>query len=178
MALSLDARKPTPAAEPESGPEIDLGPLNVAWRIGGPDHVALRLSFVAKLFDRYLTRQLSESGLTVAEWRVMAQLAYADDSTVRELARQAWVDRAEVSRAAASLARKQLLVRHPNADDKRQPRFSLTEAGRARYAAFQPQWRDLQKLMAGRLQPQELALMNGKFAEFARMLLDLLHDED
>lgn len=173
--MSLDASQP---ATPDTNDEIDLGPLNIAWRIGGPDHVALRLLFVAKLFDRYVTRQLSESGLTVAEWRVMAQLAYADDSTVSELARQAWVDRAEVSRAAASLERKHLLVRHPNAEDRRQPRFSLTEAGRTHCAAFRPQWRDLQKLLAGRLQPDELALMNHKFAEFARLLLDLLHDED
>jgi DNA-binding MarR family transcriptional regulator len=173
--LGFDASKP---AAPGVDEDIDLGPLNVAWRIGGPERVALRLSFVAKLFDRYLTRQLSESGLTVAEWRVMAQLAYADDSTVRELARQAWVDRAEVSRAAASLERKHLLVRHPNTEDKRQPKFSLTQEGRDRCAAFQPQWTELQKLMAGRLKPQELALMNRKFAEFARLLLDVLHDED
>ena len=158
--------------------EFDLGPLTAAWRIGGPDSVAVRLSFVAKLFDRYLTRQLSESGLTVAEWRVMAQLSVVAENTVRELASQAWVDRAEVSRAVASLERRGLLVRHANAQDRRSPRFSLTPAGRALGDEFRPRWRTLQKHMADRLAPQELALMNAKLAEFARLFLDLLHDED
>ena len=157
--------------------EIDLGPLNAAWRIGGPASVAVRLSFVAKLFDRYLTRQLSESGLTVAEWRVMAQLSAVDQNTIRELASQAWVDRAEVSRAVASLERRALVVREPNAQDKRSPRFSLTPAGRALGDEFRPQWRALQRHLADRLEPQELALINAKLAEFARVFLDLLHDE-
>ena len=94
-ALDVDSAATVAAEEPE--PELDLGPLSAAWRIGGPASVAVRLSFVAKLFDRYLTRQLSESGLTVAQWRVMAQLSAVDENTVRELAAQAWVDRAEVS---------------------------------------------------------------------------------
>ena len=158
--------------------ELDLGPLNAAWRIGGPESVAVRLSFVAKLFDRYLTRQLSESGLTVAEWRVMAQLSVVAENTVRELAAQAWVDRAEVSRAVASLERRGLLVRRPNLQDKRSPRFSLTAAGRAFGDEFRPRWKALQKLLADRLDPQELAFTNGKLAEFARLFLDLLHDEE
>ena len=167
------------ATEPEAADAgLDLGPLNAAWRIGGPESVAVRLSFVAKLFDRYLTRQLLESGLTVAEWRVMAQLSVVAENTVRELASQAWVDRAEVSRAVASLERRGLLVRHPNAQDKRSPRFSLTPAGRALGGEFRPRWRALQKRLADRLEPQELALMNAKLAEFARLFLDLLQDED
>ena len=158
--------------------ELDLGPLNAAWRIGGPESVAVRLSFVAKLFDRYLTRQLLESGLTVAEWRVMAQLSVVAENTVRELASQAWVDRAEVSRAVASLERRGLLVRHANALDRRSPRFSLTPAGRALGDEFRPRWRALQRRVADRLDAQELAFMNAKLAEFARLFLELLHDED
>jgi DNA-binding MarR family transcriptional regulator len=172
--LGVDSRKASTAVDGT----IDLGPLNAAWAIGGPDSVAVRFSFVAKLFDRYLTRQLSEIGLTVAEWRVMAQLSVVADNTVRELALQAWVDRAEVSRAVASLERRGLLVRHANAQDRRSPRFSLTTAGRAQGDAFRPQFRALQKRLADRLEPQELALMNAKLAEFARLFLDLLHDED
>jgi DNA-binding MarR family transcriptional regulator len=173
-ALGVDSMKAA-AAEDQ---ELDLGPLNAAWVIGGPDSVAVRLSFVAKLFDRYLTRQLSEVGLTVAEWRVMAQLSVVADNTVRELALQAWVDRAEVSRAVASLARRGLVARRPDPQDKRSPRFSLTPAGRALGDEFRPQWRALQKRLADRLQPQELAFMNAKLAEFARLFLDLLHDEE
>jgi DNA-binding MarR family transcriptional regulator len=173
-ALGVDSVKTAAAVDEEPG----LGPLDAAWRIGGPDSVAVRLSFVAKLFDRYLTRQLSEVGLTVAEWRVMAQLSVVTDNTIRELALQAWVDRAEVSRAVASLERRELLIRHANAQDKRSPRFSLTPAGRTLGDAFRPQFRALQKRLADRLEPKELTLMNAKLAEFARLFLDLLHDEE
>ena len=168
------ATETTTAAEEE----FDLGPLNAAWRIGGPDSVAVRLAFVAKLFDRYMTRQLSDIGLTVAEWRVVAQLSVATENTVRELASQAWVDRAEVSRAVAALERRGLVARHPNAQDRRSPRFSLTPKGRALGDAFRPQWRALLQSLAHRLDPQELTLINAKLAEFARLFLDLLHDDE
>ena len=55
--MDVDSTATAAAEEPEA--ELDLGPLTAAWRIGGPASVAVRLSFVAKLFDRYLTRQLS-----------------------------------------------------------------------------------------------------------------------
>jgi DNA-binding MarR family transcriptional regulator len=167
--------EPTPA----NPGDPDLGVLNAAWHIGGPGYLALRLQLVAKLVDRYITRVLAEvCGLTVAEWRVVAQLAMADDSMVRELARQAWVDRAEVSRAVALLERKGLVERHPNPQDRRSPRFSLTPLGHEQFALFRPHWRALQEQLVSTLDAGEVATLNASLAGFASVLLELLHDED
>src|SRR3569623_2157233 len=90
----------------ESDEAGGLGQIAAAWRIGGPDYLPYRVTLLAKLLDRCTTRLLlASAGLSVAEWRVLAQLARASpaSASVRQLAEQAWVDRAEVSRAAASL---------------------------------------------------------------------------
>jgi DNA-binding MarR family transcriptional regulator len=123
-----------PKAAPTEPPEDvgGLGKVAVAWQVGGRDFLPYRITLLAKLLDRCTTRMLQAgSGLSVAEWRVLAQLVIASPASVRQLAEQAWVDRAEVSRAAASLERRGLIERRQNPRDRRSPLLFCTEAGRA-----------------------------------------------
>ena len=108
-----------------------LGKASVAWRVGGRDFLPYRIILLSKLLDRCTTRMLqTDSGLSVAEWRVLAQLAISSPASVRQLAEQNWVDRAEVSRAAASLERRGLVERRENVKDRRSPLLFCTDAGR------------------------------------------------
>ncbi len=75
----------------------------------------------------------------MAEWRVLAQLVRTSPASVRQLAEQAWVDRAEVSRAAASLERRGCLERQENPKDRRSPLLYSTEAGRELFRKVSPQ---------------------------------------
>jgi hypothetical protein len=82
--------------------QADLGPLEQVWRVGGVDYLPLKMLLVAKLIDMRVERLLKEkSGISVAEWRVVAQLGVLHNGSVREMARQACVDPAEVSRSVA-----------------------------------------------------------------------------
>jgi len=155
----------------------DLGALTTAWNMGGPHYVALRLLFVAKLADRYITRLLAEEwGLAVAQWRVMAQLAADDHASVRDLARQAWVDRAEVSRAVSALERRGLVLREKNKADLRSPRFSLTPAGKALCDEFHPRWVAFQHEFVSALSEEEITQINNMLAGFASKCLDMLDE--
>jgi hypothetical protein len=81
-------------------PAPDLGPIQAMWQLGGPDYLPLRLLLIGKLIDLNIGRLLAAySVLSVAEWRVVAQLAVLRTGSVREMARQACVDPAEVSRS-------------------------------------------------------------------------------
>ncbi len=123
---AADRLRPFDETELES-----LGKVAGAWRTGGRDFLPFRITLLAKLLDRCTTRLLqANSGLTVAEWRVMAQLVPSSPQSVRQLAEQAWVDRAEVSRAAASLERRGYVERRENAKDRRSPLLFCTEQGR------------------------------------------------
>lgn len=156
----------------------DLGPLETIWRVGGPDYLLLKILVVAKLIDLHVGRLLEESsaGLSVAEWRVAAQLAVLHNGSVREMARQACVDPAEVSRSVASLERRGFVARHVNVRDRRSPRFSLTQAGKAHYAGFRPHWRKFQKAVVGKLSATERERAEHALRTIAAGCMELLDD--
>jgi DNA-binding MarR family transcriptional regulator len=157
--------------------QVDLGPLEPAWRLGGADYLPLKLLLVAKLIDMQVERLLKEkSGISVAEWRVMAQLGVLHNGSVREMARQACVDPAEVSRSVASLENRGFVERHVNARDRRSPRFSLTPAGRAHLAGFRPHWRRFQKTLVAKLSASERDLTEHALMVFAGACQRLLED--
>jgi DNA-binding MarR family transcriptional regulator len=155
----------------------NLGPLEPVWKLGGADYLPLKLLWVAKLIDLHVARLLAqESGLSVAEWRVVAQLGVLHNGSVREMARQACVDPAEVSRSVASLEKRGFVERHVNTRDRRSPRFSLTRAGKTHLAAFRPHWRRFQKALAAKLTPAERDLTEHALTVIAGACLDLLED--
>lgn len=104
------------------------------WKLPGLDYPSFRLTLVAKLINRLTAQQLAQaSELSFAEWRVLCRLAMTDGTTVRDIAEKAWVDRAEVSRAAARLEQDGLVTRQVNPADERMPVFSATKAGKRLY---------------------------------------------
>ena len=159
-------------------PHPDLGPLEAMWKLGGPGYLPLRLLLVGKLIDLNINRLLqAHSVLSVAEWRVVAQLAVLGVATVGDMARQACVDPAEVSRAVASLRKRGFADRQPNPVDRRSPRFALTPAGRANFEKFRPEWIRLTKALVAPFSPDEMLTTEHTIALFARACLDFLGQE-
>jgi DNA-binding MarR family transcriptional regulator len=154
-----------------------LGPIEPVWQLGGSDYLPLKLLLVAKLIDLHVGRLLDEhSGLSVAEWRVVAQLGVLHNGSVREMARQACVDPSEVSRSVAALEKRGFVLRHANERDRRSPRFSLTQAGKRHLALFRPHWRRFQKALAAKLSSTERELTEHALTVIAGACLELLGD--
>jgi DNA-binding MarR family transcriptional regulator len=104
------------------------------WNFPSLDYGTFRLTLLSKAMDRFSLRQLADQGISYAEWRVLSRLAsLPEGATVRQIAVIAWVDRAEVSRAAAMLETKGLTARRHNPDDGRTPILHITQAGMERY---------------------------------------------
>jgi DNA-binding MarR family transcriptional regulator len=155
----------------------NLGPIEPVWRLGGSDYLPLKLLLVAKLIDLHVGRLLDQhSGLSVAQWRVVAQLGVLHNGSVREMARQACVDPSEVSRSVAALEKRGFVARHANERDRRSPRFSLTPAGKRHFAHFRPQWRRFQKALAAKLTSAERELTEHALTIIAGACLELLED--
>jgi DNA-binding MarR family transcriptional regulator len=112
-------------------PDNDVRAVPPTYGIGGLPYFGYRLAVTAKLFDRKFIELLKQhSGLTLPQWRCIAQLGLAEPGTVRSLADGAAVDRAEVSRALARLEKQGLVERHGNSGDQRSPNFTLTGKGK------------------------------------------------
>lgn len=173
-------RGAAPGGKPDKEAEVANNVFLGGWRLPDLDFPTFRLSLVAKVMDRLTLRRLSELGdLTFAEWRVLSRLATSPEGlTVGQIADLAWVDRAEVSRAATALEARGLTARRENPEDRRKPILYLTEAGRVHYrptaearsrfheslvADLSPEERDMLDTLLGRIgQRLVLALKEGK----------------
>jgi DNA-binding MarR family transcriptional regulator len=134
---------------------------------------------VAKAIDRLTLKMLDENcDLTIAEWRVLSRLAPAESgATVREISQMAWVDRAEVSRAAASLETAGYTSRRPNPNDGRSPILFITEAGTALYERLLPIRAEFHRTLASDLTDEERTLLDSLLYRIARKVADLSGDQ-
>lgn len=128
--------------EAEAAGGDDTAPMRAklelpGWNVPHLQFSTFRVTLIAKVIDRLTIRRLAERGeLTYAEWRVLARLGtMPDGGTVGQVADLAWVDRAEVSRAARSLEERGYTRRRENPNDLRTPILYLTKAGMKLYKA-------------------------------------------
>ncbi len=111
------------------------------------DQLGLRLdSFLPyrlSVLSNAISRRISdiyerEFDLSVWQWRIIAVLGERDDLTSTEVAIRTLMDKPTVSRAAASLIERGILLRTTDAADRRRAPLALTVEGRAIYAAISP----------------------------------------
>jgi DNA-binding MarR family transcriptional regulator len=103
------------------------------------EFLTFRLNILYRLLDRQTTKILVDKfGLSLAEWRVLSRLAANSPMTVRKIAAMIHLDKAQISRAAASLIRRGYAVRTEDPTDGRSTSFSITSVGRKRYQTMLP----------------------------------------
>ena len=97
-------------------------------------------------FSRFYTRRIGvlEEGLlggplTLAEARVVYEIAQAGESTAARLVSELGLDPGYLSRMLRGLQERALLARRPSATDGRQSVLSLTAAGQAAFSAMDAQ---------------------------------------
>src|SRR5207253_5095702 len=111
---------------------------------------------------RQLERDLAkETGLALADFDVLAQLAQADgELRMTELADRALISRSGMSRRVARLVNEGLVGREEADTDARGVVVALTKAGLARLAETAPvHARGISKLFVAQLDDQELAFL-------------------
>jgi DNA-binding MarR family transcriptional regulator len=115
----------------------------------------------ATLIRRLDTDLEAETGLALADFDVLAQLAEAHgELRMTELADRALISRSGMSRRVARLADQGLVHRDRAGTDGRGVVVALTEAGIARLAETAPvHARGISKLFVAQLDDQELALL-------------------
>jgi DNA-binding MarR family transcriptional regulator len=124
------------------------------------DFIIYRIGMLRRLLDRYSGPRLTEqSGLLVAEWRVLTHLYSASPMTASDLRRRNHADRAEVSRACASLIDKGLIGRRDDPNDARSGLLFITAAGTRMHDKIIPLRRALENELRGVLSAGEVAAL-------------------
>lgn len=146
------------------------------WNLSQLNYPTFRVTLVAKIMDRLTMRYLADRGdMTYAEWRVLARLGTLQKGgTVGQVADLAWVDRAEVSRAATNLEKRGLTARRENQQDRRTPILYLTEKGDALYQEALEERNGFHQSLLLDLSEEERAQFDGLLAKVGQRLLHLL----
>lgn len=153
------------APNPET--EADLP----GWTYPSLDYPTFRLTLLSKAMDRFSIRQLAEHDITYAEWRVLSRLASRPEgATVGQIASLAWVDRAEVSRAFASLEKRGLTARRDNPGDRRTLILHVTKAGMELYRPLLKERALFHDTLMQDLSEQERAEFDHVLGKIARRL--------
>ncbi len=150
------------------------------WTVADLDYPTFRITLLAKIMARVTTRRLAERGdLTYAEWRLLSRLAAfgADGGTVGQVADLAWVDRAEVSRAAVALEARGLTGRRINPADRRTPILHLTDEGRRHYEDAMRERADFHDVLLADLSDADRATLDEMLGRIAGRMKTLLEDQ-
>jgi DNA-binding MarR family transcriptional regulator len=119
-----------------------------------------KIGQLRKLLDRYSSPAVSERfGLSLAEWRMLSHIHAGKSVTAFWLCRRLQADRAEVSRACASLIGRGYVISRPNPADARSALLELSRAGQAMYRRIMPLRLQLQKELTSVLDRQELDVL-------------------
>jgi DNA-binding MarR family transcriptional regulator len=118
----------------------------------------------ARRITQFLDRELAESGLSVAQIGLMAQIAVIADDTLGALAQRTGLEQSTLSRNLRTLETEGLIEITMVESDLRRRAVWLTEAGARRLEAAIPIWRKAHSRLAKLLSP-DLALRLADQAE-------------
>ena len=99
-------------------------------------------------------------GLKVPEWRLIAILAEGSEMTPQTLGNAARIDKISVSRAAAALIERGLIVARDNPGDGRSLLLTLTTDGQALYAEIAPAALAMEAELLASFSSEERALLD------------------
>ena len=112
-------------------------------------------------------------GITRREWRLICILAAQGAMSPSELAEQAHLERAPVSRHITDLVAKKLVVRQGVPDDKRRALVKLNERGRKLYGELFPQSVQFNNMALQALTSTELAAFDVALTRLTEVTAEL-----
>jgi DNA-binding MarR family transcriptional regulator len=129
-----------------------------------------KIGILRRLLDRYSGPSLADqSGLTLAEWRVLTNLYSSSPTTSRQLCLRLHADKAEVSRACAALIARGYASRRIDATDRRSALIVITPRGERLHDEIIPRRQALQDQLEAPLSKAEVAELHrilDKLTEF------------
>lgn len=93
-------------------------------------YLPYRFTVLAGRLSAELAKQYKiKYGISMPEWRVLLNVGYADDLSVRDIEKRVSLEKSKVSRAVAKLEAKGHLIKQIDSDDRRLLKLTLTKQG-------------------------------------------------
>jgi DNA-binding MarR family transcriptional regulator len=132
------------------------------------DCAGLNARLAARRITRFLEARMEGTGLGLAQFGLMVQVAAAEDDTIGALAERAGLDQSTLSRSLRSLERAGLVEIAIVEADLRRRAVWLTEKGARRLEAAIPAWRSAHAALAALVDPRQLCHLAAATAALAR----------
>ena len=124
------------------------------------EFLLFRLSSVSRgIANACAAVYLTEFGITVPEWRLMAQIGRFGSISAKDVAEKIAMDRVAISRAAGKCLAAALIVETPSVSDRRSKVLSFTAKGEALYKAIIPRACHMANLIESGLSKAEAKLL-------------------
>lgn len=124
------------------------------------DFMSYRLSVLSRVLDRTTeARMIKTSPLALTENRILGLLYDGLVTTVRAVAKEMCLDKAQVSRAMSKLVKHGYATRAIDPDDRRSAEFRITPKGRDYYSDHIDHARAAQLGMLANLDTDEIAVL-------------------
>jgi DNA-binding MarR family transcriptional regulator len=107
----------------------------------------------SRRITQFLEKRMTGSGLTIAQFGLMAQIATASRDTLGALAKRLGLDQSSLSRNLHALQRDGLVEIAIVERDQRRRAVWLTDKGARRLEAAMPVWRSAHAALAGIFEP-------------------------
>ena len=125
-----------------------------------------RFNVLSALVLRALGHIFNERyGIAIPEWRVIATIGQFGTLTAKQIGAHSHMHKTKVSRAVATLERRNLIARRSNKADLREAFLSLTEEGMAIYRDIAPTALEFGERMIADLEPAEQAMLDTVLAK-------------
>lgn len=132
-------------------------------------YLPYRFTVLSARLSRKLAKQYkAKFDISIPEWRVLLNVGYSKDLSVRDIEKRVNLERSKVSRAATKLEAKGYLAKQVDSHDRRLLRLTLTKEGTELLCQLIPIAQAFQA---------ELNLILGKDQQALQLALDRLMEE-
>jgi DNA-binding MarR family transcriptional regulator len=144
----------SPAEAPPDQAVPDTAPATIR------DLLSYRIHRLANALSRGAAlRYRREFGVSLMEWRILALLGGFAPLTLRDLARESGLDKAQASRAVKALVERGLVERAPGSTDAREVALRLSDEGRRVQDGLMRSAREREAAFRAALPPGSLAML-------------------
>jgi DNA-binding MarR family transcriptional regulator len=127
------------------------------------DYLPYRLSVAANEVSRLVARAYEDRfGITIPQWRILANLAERGPLTPLEVGRCTVMDKVTVSRAAQGLVERGLLERQANGADGRSHILAMSPDGAALYAIVAPLAVEFEQTLLAAWTPEDVSRLHNQ----------------
>jgi DNA-binding MarR family transcriptional regulator len=124
-------------------------------------YLPYRLAVASEKVSKALAAQYRDRyGISIAEWRVLVNVGYAKDQSIRDIESRVSMDKTKVSRAASRLEAAGYLTKTLDDGDRRLLKLTLTPKGAALLAEIVPLAQAYQQAVRAILGPHYDALQS------------------